>query len=248
MSYYSLLHDDFIDNSDFRRKQKTAWVQFSPQQAVLAGDYLLAQVNVYLCEKENLSLLKLTAESIKSLVRGEFLQREFYGFRQKDLEKINEVSEHKTGSLFKWCLKAPFILQGKQEAAFYDLLETIGRYLGWLYQRSDDLLDFDSQKESDKPALCDLKQTYYNSFSCYLTKDLDPSLEKKYQNCKSISEVHQCMPHFEATLKLFHEDNQKIIKKTEEKMMEISSFLAPEKSMLISELKLIPSLLYWRKK
>ncbi len=242
----SLLHDDFIDHSGFRRDQKTAWLQFSPEQAVLTGDYLLAQVNIYLSQKKSLPLLELTAESIRSLARGEFLQRELYLFREKKLEKVNQVSDYKTGSLFKWCLKAPFILQKKENQFLYDQLDVIGYYFGLLYQRLDDLLDFNINLKGNKPVLSDLKQSYYNSFSCYLVRDIEPSLEKKYQNCKIISEVHKLFPHFEKTLKVFHEDNQNLIRDTEQKIEELQGLLDKKEQVLIKKLKPIPSLLYWR--
>ncbi len=243
----SLLHDDFIDHSGFRRNQKTAWLQFSPEQAVLAGDYLLAQVNIYLSQEGNLPLLELTAESIKSLAKGEFLQRELYFFCKKDLKKINQVSEYKTGSLFKWCLKAPFVFKKREDSGLYDLLDLIGYHLGLLYQRFDDLLDFDKESNDGKPILSDLKQSYYNSFSCYLVKDIEPTLEQKYQNCKTISEIHEIFPNWEETLKTFHKDNQELIQDTEQKIEKLKPFLNQEEQLLIKDLKTIPSLLYWRK-
>ena len=83
----SLLHDDFIDRSKIRRSGKTAWLEFSPAQAVLAGDYLLAKVNIYLAERENSKLIQKTAEAICQLAEGEFLQRQLLPFRDKALKK-----------------------------------------------------------------------------------------------------------------------------------------------------------------
>src|ERR1700727_2134674 len=37
----SLLHDDLIDRSPLRRSKTAAWLKYSPEYAVLAGDYLL---------------------------------------------------------------------------------------------------------------------------------------------------------------------------------------------------------------
>ena len=242
----SLLHDDFIDRSNCRRDQQTAWLQFSPEQAVLAGDYLLAQVNIYLSQKNNPLLLELTAESIQSLARGEFLQRELYLFCEKNLEKINQVSEHKTGSLFKWCLKAPFIFQQRENESLYDLLDLLGYRFGLLYQRFDDLLDFGIGAKSNKPILSDLKQSYYNSFSYYLVRDASSSLEKKYQNCKTISEIHNIFPNFKDCLKIFHEDNQKLIEDTEKEIEKLKDHLDGKEDLLVKKLKTLPSKLYWR--
>jgi len=87
----SLLHDDFIDHSRVRRNRKTAWLEFSPSQAVLAGDYLLAKVNAYLANEKNLILIQKTAGVVCQLAEGEFLQREFFDFQDKDLKKRDKV-------------------------------------------------------------------------------------------------------------------------------------------------------------
>ena len=83
----SLLHDDFIDHSKVRRSRKTAWLEFSPSQAVLAGDYLLAKVNIYLAREKNLELVQRTAEVICQLAEGEFLQKELIPFQNRDMRK-----------------------------------------------------------------------------------------------------------------------------------------------------------------
>src|SRR5579863_2649277 len=44
----SLLHDDLVDRSPLRRGKQAAWLKYSPEYAVLAGDYLLARVMVNL--------------------------------------------------------------------------------------------------------------------------------------------------------------------------------------------------------
>ena len=44
----SLLHDDLIDRSELRRNKPAAWLKYTPEYAVLAGDYLLARVMVNL--------------------------------------------------------------------------------------------------------------------------------------------------------------------------------------------------------
>ena len=92
----SLLHDDFIDHSKIRRQHKTAWLEFSPSQAVLAGDYLLARVSLYLIQEKNFELGRKTAEAICQLAEGEFLQRELVAFQNKDLMKRNKVPDFDT--------------------------------------------------------------------------------------------------------------------------------------------------------
>ena len=243
----SLLHDDLIDQSFFRRRQKAAWREFSPAQAVLAGDYLLSQVNLYLAQVGNLSLLKLTAETLISLAKGEFIQREGIPFRETRLKKTNAVSEAKTGSLFKWCLRAPFIFQGRESPALHALLSRIGFLFGLLFQRSDDLLDFAVRSREKKPLLSDLKQSYFNSFACHLLEDASPAKTAKFKESRSLSSVHKLFPQFQEKLLAFDGKSQKIIDKAEKEIDKLNDFLNNGERGLLENLKPLPSSLYWRR-
>ncbi|MDE0091967.1 MAG: polyprenyl synthetase family protein, partial [Oligoflexia bacterium] len=164
----SLLHDDFIDHSKTRRQNKTAWFEFSPSQAVLAGDYLLAKVNIYLAKEKNPYLITKTAIAISELAKGEFLQRELILSKNTDLKQRDKVSELKTASLFKWCLQAPFIYKNRQGLKLNKILDQTGFYMGLLFQRADDLIDFNIRNKDKKTYLVDIKEKYFNSFSCFL--------------------------------------------------------------------------------
>ena len=64
----SLLHDDLIDRSILRRGKPAAWNKYSPEYAVLAGDYLLARVMVNLSTYGSIRLVQYTAEVISELL------------------------------------------------------------------------------------------------------------------------------------------------------------------------------------
>ena len=243
----SILHDDLIDHSSVRRRQKAAWVEFSPAQAVLAGDYLLAQVNIYLAEKGNLPLLRLTAESIVSLVKGEFLQREIIRKQTENLKNTNEVNNLKTASLFKWSFKAPFLWNNRKEPQLFTLLDQIGHKCGILFQRSDDLLDFSVRNKEKKSILLDLKQNYFNSFSCFLVSGKSRNFKTKFRKAKTLSDIDRLIPDFKNQLTNFDKLNKKLIKETERDIERLSPFLKKSEQPLIEDLKSVPSLLYWRK-
>lgn len=243
----SILHDDLIDHSSVRRRQKAAWVEFSPAQAVLAGDYLLAQVNIYLAEKGNLPLLRLTAESIVSLVKGEFLQRESIRKQGASLKTTNEINNLKTASLFKWSFKAPFLWINKKEPPLFTLLDQIGYRCGILFQRSDDLLDFSVRNKEKKSVLLDLKQNYFNSFSCFLLSGKNKTFKTKFRKARSLTDIYQLVPDFKNQLAAFDRLNEKWIKETEKDIEKLKLFLKKSEQSLIDKLKSVPSLLYWRK-
>lgn len=66
----SLLHDDLVDRSHLRRSKTAAWLKYTPEYAVLAGDYLLARVMLNLSCYGNLKLIQYTAEVISDLLEG----------------------------------------------------------------------------------------------------------------------------------------------------------------------------------
>ncbi len=243
----SLLHDDFIDQSLFRRRRQAAWSEFSPAQAVLAGDYLLSQVNLYLAQIGSLPLLKLTAETLISLARGEFIQREGMPFCETSLKKTDDVSEAKTGSLFKWCLRAPFVFQGRNEPKLHQILNKTGALFGILFQRSDDLLDFAVRNPEGKPVLSDLRQSYFNSFACHLLEGGGGAKAAALKTCRSMGAVRRAFPQFQEKLQAFDRQNMKIISRAEKETGKLKNFLNAGEMGLLEDLKKMPSLLYWRK-
>ena len=107
----SLLHDDLVDRSPLRRSKPAAWLKYSPEYSVLAGYYLLARVMVNLSRYGNLRLIQYTAEMISDLLEGEWIQDSLIHDWRVQLNQLDQVHDLKTASLFKWCLRAPFIAQ-----------------------------------------------------------------------------------------------------------------------------------------
>ncbi|MGE4132108.1 MAG: polyprenyl synthetase family protein, partial [Bdellovibrionales bacterium] len=98
----SLLHDDLIDRAALRRSKTAAWLKYSPEYAVLAGDYLLARVMVNLSRYGNLRLIQYTAEIISDLLEGEWIQDSLMQDWNVQLNQLDQVHDLKTASLFKW--------------------------------------------------------------------------------------------------------------------------------------------------
>lgn len=243
----SLLHDDFIDHSKTRRQNKTAWFEFSPSQAVLAGDYLLAKVNIYLAKEKNLTLIDKTATAVSELAKGEFLQRETLPFKNIDLKQRNKINELKTASLFKWCLQAPFIYKNRYNPILEKTLNQIGLYMGLLFQRADDLIDFNIRNKDKKKFLADIKESHFNSFACFLLENSSNKKQTQLQNAKSLSAVYKIFPNFTNKVKAFDCLNSRLIKKTEKKLQKLAGFLTKKEQKLIPHLKDWTHFLYWRK-
>lgn len=252
----SLLHDDLVDRSHLRRGKKAAWLKYNPEYAVLAGDYLLARVMVNLSSHGNIKLVQYTSEIISDLLEGEWLQDSIVGDFYVTLEQLDRVHHLKTASLFKWCLRAPFIASENYDPKLHQILNEMGSLLGQLFQRSDDLLDFDIRNYENKALLGDLKSGYLNSFGAFMVKEMKPHQVEQMIKSNSIEELISCFSvnsvdakiKFNQKVKEFDELNIKLIELYEHYLFELEKILEEKQKILIKQLKPLTELLYWRRK
>lgn len=246
----SLLHDDLIDRSHLRRGKTTAWLKYTPEYAVLAGDYLLARVMVNLSSHGNVQLIHYTAEMISDLLEGEWIQDSLVGEWNVELGQLDQVHNLKTGSLFKWCLRAPFVLKEIYNDEIHELLEEMGGILGLLFQRSDDLLDFDIRNHEKKAVLGDLKSGYINSFGAFLTEDFDSPQRKAFASCDSLGALRLNLGEgvLERRLEEFDKINSDLIERYHHYLSVLQKMESFPWKPLLTDLEKLPDPLYWRKK
>jgi len=244
----SLLHDDLVDRSHLRRGKTTAWLKYTPEYAVLAGDYLLARVMVNLSAYGNIQLVQYTSEIISNLLEGEWLQDSLVGDMNVDLSQLDRVHNLKTASLFKWCLRAPFLAAGRYEPGLHTTLEEMGTILGQLFQRSDDLLDFDIRNYEGKATMGDLKSGYVNSFAAFSTSSVDKSRLKFTKTLEDFISVLGGLKEFEHQVHLFDEKNKFLIQLYTHHIHNFENYLSGKEKNLIQVLLPLTDLLYWRKK
>lgn len=245
----SLLHDDLIDRSPLRRSKTAAWLKYSPEYAVLAGDYLLARVMVNLSRYGNLRLIQYTAEMISDLLEGEWIQDSLVSDWNVQLNQLDQVHDLKTSSLFKWCLRAPFIAKEVENQQLHQTLSEMGTMLGLLFQRGDDLLDFDIRNDEGKALLGDLKSGYLNSFGAFLSRHFTEAKKQKLKSCQTLDEVKLLvgLEEFNKAVAEFDDMNRQVIELYEHKARSLEEFLTPAQKGLISDLVGLPSLLYFRR-
>lgn len=245
----SLLHDDLVDRSALRRNKPTAWLKYTPEYAVLAGDYLLARVMVNLSSHGNLRLVQYTSEIISDLLEGEWIQDSLIKDHNVGIEELDRVHNLKTASLFKWCIRAPFLAAEIYAQELHDLLEDIGTILGQLFQRSDDLLDFDVRNFERKAILGDLKSGYINSFAAFLSKNFNESQRKSLLQSTTMSDIFALVGEkgFYDKVQEFDNINSELLQVFQQHLAQLKSMLPATQQGFISELQKISQLLYWRK-
>ncbi len=252
----SLLHDDLVDRSHLRRGKKAAWLKYTPEYAVLAGDYLLARVMVNLSGHGNIKLVQYTSEVISDLLEGEWLQDSIVGDYFVTLEQLDRIHNLKTASLFKWCLRAPFIASERYDNKLHQILEEVGTLLGQLFQRGDDLLDYNIRNDEGKAVLGDLKSGYLNSFGSFIAADMTREQIDKMVRVKNLDELALCFSdNLEAgksilsnNVSRFDAENEKLIQLYEHHLQQLAALLVPAEQGLIQNLKPLTEILYWRRK
>jgi geranylgeranyl diphosphate synthase type II len=166
---YSLIHDDLpaMDDDDLRRGLPTCHKKFGEALAILAGDGLLTLAFQVLAEQYP---PRTAAACCRELARGagwagmvggqvEDLAWENRPHRPlatdtliprrdqpQSLEALEHIHHHKTGALFRACLKLGVLAaQGERDAGpdrdLLDRLDVYARCFGLVFQITDDLLD-----------------------------------------------------------------------------------------------------------
>ncbi len=242
----SILHDDVIDASPIRRGSLSGWMQYSMKRAVLAGDYLLAQAASDTADMENIPLMKITSEVLKKLVKGEWLQDSLKN--QESMNELKKVHELKTASLFQWSLRAPFLVAHRYDDDLHKCLNQIGLMMGLLFQRADDLLDFDIRNSENKSSFKDMEEGFFNSFAVYLSENKPEDFKTFLKSCRSLKEIKAFLgdKEFERILLSFDEINELIIKDCWREIDQLKRKLLKSELSLIEVLKKWPTRLYWR--
>lgn len=252
----SLLHDDLVDRSHLRRGKKAAWLKYTPEYAVLAGDYLLARVMMNLSSHGNIKLVQYTSQIISDLLEGEWLQDSIVGDFFVSVDQLDRVHNLKTASLFKWCLRAPFMAQERYDEHLHQVLEEMGTILGQLFQRGDDLLDFDIRNDEGKALLGDLKSGYLNSFGAFISKNMTrPQIDQMIKST-NLDELIGCFASdpteaksiFKNKVADFDAVNEKLIQLYFHHLQQLEKLIAPSEQELIKNLKPLTEILYWRRK
>lgn len=247
----SLLHDDLVDRSSLRRGKPAAWLKYTPEYAVLAGDYLLARVMVNLSKHGNIQLVQYTAEVISDLLEGEWLQDSVVGDSFVMLEQLDRIHNLKTASLFKWCLRSPFIALNRNDKNLHEILEEMGTLLGQLFQRGDDLLDYDVRNGEGKAVLGDLKSGYLNSFGAFALRGKSrEAIDRlvKSQDLKDFKEGLGGVSSFDSLVQEFDTINENLIRLYEHHLDRLSSLLGDSEKKLVDDLRPLTEILYWRRK
>ena len=152
----SLVHDDVVDDANYRRGFFSVNALWKNQIAVLVGDYLLSKGLLLSVEHGDFSLLQIVSTAVREMSEGELLQIE--KARRLDIteEVYFEVIRQKTASLISSCCAAG-ACSVAADADTVARARLFGEKVGIAFQIKDDLFDYGND-EIGKPVGIDIKE------------------------------------------------------------------------------------------
>jgi octaprenyl-diphosphate synthase len=153
----SLVHDDVVDEANYRRGFFSVNALWKNKIAVLVGDFLLTRGLALSLEHREYELLTIANNAVREMSEGELLQ--FEKSRRLDIteETYLEVIRQKTASLIASCCSIG-ASSSKASPEVVDTMRRFGEKIGMAFQIKDDLFDFEDQDVIGKPVGIDIKE------------------------------------------------------------------------------------------
>ena len=152
----TLVHDDVVDDANYRRGFFSVNALWKNKIAVLVGDYLLARGLLLSVDNDDFSLLKIVSHAVREMSEGELLQ--IAKARKLDIteEVYYTIIRKKTASLIAACCGVGAVTAGADDELI-DNMKDFGEKVGMAFQIKDDLFDY-GEDEVGKPLGIDIKE------------------------------------------------------------------------------------------
>jgi octaprenyl-diphosphate synthase len=137
----TLLHDDVVDESEFRRGKEAARLVWGNQASVLVGDFLLGQAFRMMVEVGSLPALKILSNASAIIAEGEVMQLVAAKNMATTEDEYLAIINAKTAALFAAASEVGGAIASRpteEQAA----LRSYGKTLGIAFQLVDDALDY----------------------------------------------------------------------------------------------------------
>ena len=153
----TLVHDDLIDGSLFRRGMPTLNARWSLAATVLTGDYIFARAANLAAETNSVPVMRLFAENLATIVNGEITQL-FANHNLVSREDYFHRIYAKTASLFETATTSAALISSVDKNII-EKVRNFGYQIGMAFQIIDDVLDFTGEQATvGKPLASDLRQ------------------------------------------------------------------------------------------
>ena len=191
----TLVHDDVVDDSMYRRGYFSINALWKNKIAVLVGDYLLSKGLLLALKNNQFQMLKELSIAVEAMSEGELLQIE--KARKLDIteEVYYDIIEKKTASLLAAAC-AVGALSVSDDDQTIEKFRQLGSNIGMAFQIRDDLFDYGTD-DIGKPLGNDLKEKkmtlpliYALSKSSFLEKNsIIRIIKKNNQDTAKVKQV-----------------------------------------------------------
>jgi len=153
----TLVHDDVIDEANFRRGFFSINALWKNKIAVLVGDFLLSRGLLLAVKHEEFELLKIMSTAVQDMSEGELLQIE--KARKLDItEKVYfDIIRQKTAALIAACCASGANSVGEDKNTV-ETMRLFGEKAGIAFQIKDDLFDYTQSTFIGKPTGIDIRE------------------------------------------------------------------------------------------
>ena len=152
----TLVHDDVVDDADYRRGFFSVNALWKNKIAVLVGDFLLSRGLMLSIENKEFELLSIVNRAVNEMSEGELLQMEKSRHLDISEEIYYQIIRQKTASLIASCCAVGAASAGADPATI-EKMRLFGQNIGMAFQIKDDLFDY-GDAEIGKPVGIDIKE------------------------------------------------------------------------------------------
>ncbi len=173
----TLVHDDVVDESDYRRGFFSINAVWKNKIAVLVGDYLLSKGLLLSVDHKDFDLLTSVSTAVREMAEGELLQIE--KARKLDIteEVYFDIIRKKTATLIAACCSVG-VQSTDADSKYVEMAHQFGEKVGIAFQIKDDLFDY-GDAEIGKPLGIDIKEKKMTLPLIYALQNTTRSLRKQ---------------------------------------------------------------------
>ena len=177
----TLVHDDVVDESNFRRGFFSINALWKNKIAVLVGDFLLSKGLLLSVENKDFDLLEIVSSAVKDMSEGELLQIE--KARRLDIEEkvYFDIIRKKTAVLISSCCSCGASSMN-QNNNIVQKMKIFGEKVGIAFQIKDDLFDYTQSSLIGKPTGIDIREQKMTLPLIFTLNNVDNKIKNKIIN------------------------------------------------------------------
>ena len=153
----SLIHDDVLDSADERRGKPSVNAKWQSNMAIILGDYILARTMSLGMASAQYDLISYIGTAMATLCEGEVLQSQHAKSMDTKREDYFAIIYQKTASLLGVSAALGALSVGANRGDV-ERMRKFGEAIGIAFQIQDDILDYQRDNNTGKPANNDLRE------------------------------------------------------------------------------------------